>query len=117
MRRDVALSAARLKRRLGKGLSQEDLAEQGLVLSPAEEKLVAGPVNVLCVCAYVKVCVCAWMAVLVTILGTWPSVPIGLSAGWVKGSVKRTSQSKAWSSVPQKNSSWPGKSICVCALT
>jgi len=63
----VALSAARLKRKLGKGLSQEDLAEQGLVLSPAEEKLVAGQVHVLCMCAYVKVCVCAWMAVLVTI--------------------------------------------------
>jgi len=68
LRRDVALSAARLKRRLGRGLSQEDLIEQGLVLSPAEEKLVAGQVTVLCVCADKEVCVCAWMTVLVTIL-------------------------------------------------
>ena len=95
LRRDVAISAIRLKRRRGKGLSQEDLIEQDLVLSPAEEKLVAGQVNVLCVCANMKVCVCAWMAVLVTILtgcaGTWPSVPFGSSAEVVKGSVKRTS--------------------------
>ena len=68
LRRDVALSAAQLKRRRGKVLSQEDLIEQDLVLSPAEEKLVAGQVNVLCVCADMKVCVCAWVADLVTIL-------------------------------------------------
>jgi len=105
---NLALSEARLKRRLGKGLSQEDLTEPGLVLSPVEEQLVAGQVNVLCVCAYVKVCVCAWMAVLGTILtgcaGTLHSVRLGSSAGLVKGSVKRTSQSQAWSSVPQKKS-------------
>ena len=57
LRRDVALNAARLKCRRGKGLSQEDLIEQDLVLSPAEEKLVVGQVNVLCVCADAKVCV------------------------------------------------------------
>ena len=51
LRRDVALNAARLKRRRGKG----HLIEQDLVLSPAEEKLVAGQVNVLCVCANMKV--------------------------------------------------------------
>jgi len=32
LRRDIALSEAWLKRRLGEGLSQEDLTEQGLVL-------------------------------------------------------------------------------------
>ena len=68
LRRDVALSAARLKLRRGKGLSQEDLIEQGLDLSPAEKNLLAGQVTVLCVCADKEVCVCAWMAVLVTFL-------------------------------------------------
>ena len=43
---------------------------------------------------------------------------LGSSARLVKGSVKRTSQSKAWTSVPQKKSSLPGKSLCcVYALT
>ena len=85
LRRDVALSAARLKRRLGKGLSREDLIEQDLVLSPAQEKLVAGQVNVPSVCADMKVCVRAWVGVLVTIMtgcaGARPSVSFGSSAG------------------------------------
>ena len=68
LRRGEALIAARLKRTLGKGLSQEDLIEQDLVLSPAEEKLFAGQVTVLCICADIKVCVCAWVGVLVTIM-------------------------------------------------
>jgi len=112
----LARKEAGLKRRLGKGLSQEDLIEQDMVLSPAEEKLVAGQVNVLCVCADMKVCVCAWEAELVTLLtgcaGARLSVQLGSSARVVKGSVKRTSLNKTWCSVPQKKSSWPGKSMC-----
>ena len=63
-----------------------------------------------------KGCVRAWVGVLVTIMtgcaGTWLSVQLGSGAGLVKGSVKRTSLSKTWSSVPHKKSSWPGKSMC-----
>jgi len=91
---NLAKKEARLKRTLGKGLSQEDLIEQDLDLSPAQEKLVAGQVNVLCVCADMKVCVCAWVAELVTLLtgcaGARLSVQLGSGAGLEKGSVKRT---------------------------
>ena len=64
----LADKEARLKRKLGTGLSQEELTEQDLVLSPAEAKLAARLVNVPCACADMKVRGCAWTAVLVTIL-------------------------------------------------
>ena len=112
----MTINAAQLKRKRGKGLSQEDLIEQDLVLNPAQEKLVAGQVNVLCVCADMKVCVRAWVTEVVTLLtncaGARLSVQLGSGAGLEKGSVKRTSLSKTWSSVPHKIRSWPGKSMC-----
>ena len=86
---NLALSDARLKRKAGKGMSQDALTEQGLDLTPAEEKLVAWQVNVLWVCAHVMVVVCAWMAVLVTILtgcaGTLHSVTLGSNERPAKG--------------------------------
>jgi len=82
---NLALSDTRLKRKAGAGLSQDVLKEYGLEISPAEEKLVARPVNVLSVCAHVIVVVCAWMQVLVTIFpgcaGTLHSVTLGSNEG------------------------------------
>jgi len=86
---NLALSDTRLKRKASKGLSQDALTEQGLDLTPAEEKLVAWQVNVLWVCAHVMVVVCAWMVVLVTILtgcaGTLHSVTLGSNERPAKG--------------------------------
>jgi len=66
--RDITISDIRLKRRAGKGLSQDARKERDMELSPAEEKLVARQVNVMSVGAHVMVVVCAWMQVLVTIV-------------------------------------------------
>ena len=58
LRRSKAISAIRLKRRAGASMSQHARKKAGLVLSPIEEKLLAGQVNVLCVYAHVMTVVC-----------------------------------------------------------
>jgi len=67
----MAISATRLKRRVGALMSQDARKEQGLDLTPAEEKLVARKVNGLCVCAHVMEVVCAWVPVLIGNCAHW----------------------------------------------
>jgi len=58
--KNLAMSDSRLKRKAGKGLSQDAQKEQGLELTPAQEKHVARQVNVPCVCTHVMTVMCAW---------------------------------------------------------
>jgi len=62
---------ARLKRKDGARLSQDDRTAQGLDLTPAEEKLLARQDNVLCVCAHVMAVVCSWVQVLIGNCAHW----------------------------------------------
>jgi len=71
LRRSKAISAIRLKRRAGASMSQDARKKAGLVLSPTEEKLVAGQVNGLCVYAHVMTVVCAWVSVLTGNCAHW----------------------------------------------
>jgi len=63
-----AISDTRFKQKPGAGLSEDALKEPGLELTPAEEKLVARQVTVLCVCAHVMTVVRAWVCVCVCVL-------------------------------------------------
>jgi len=64
---NLAVSDAQHKQKDGAGLSQDARKAQGLELTPKEEQLLAGQVNMLCVCAQMMVIVCAWVQVLLTI--------------------------------------------------
>jgi len=81
LRRDIAVRAAWGKQKDGAGLSQDDRRAQGLELTPEEEKLLAGQVNMLCVYTPVCVIMYAWVQVLMTIFtrcaGILHSVTLG----------------------------------------
>ena len=63
----LAVSDARHKRKDGAVLSQDVRKARGLEFTPEEEKLLAGQVNMLCVCTHMIVIVYAWVHVLMTI--------------------------------------------------
>ena len=67
----MTVSETRRKRRAGKGLSEDARKEQDLQITPAQEKLVARQVNVMCVCAHVMAVVCAWGPVLIGNCAHW----------------------------------------------
>jgi len=71
LRRGKTISTIRLKRRAGASMSLDARKKAGLDLSPAEEKLVAGQANGLCVYAHVMTVVSAWVPVLIGNCSHW----------------------------------------------
>ena len=67
LRRENARRAVRRKHKEGAGLSPDVRKSRGLELTPKEEKLLAGQVNMLCVCTPMMLIVYAWVQVLMTI--------------------------------------------------
>ena len=74
LRRDIAVKAARRKRKEGAGLSLHDRRARGLELTLEEESLFAGQVNMLCVYAQVMIIVYACVKVLIVTCARWMRV-------------------------------------------
>ena len=69
--REITVSETLFKHKAARGLSQDARKEQGLQLTPAQEKLVARQVNVPYVCGHVMAVVCAWVPVLIGNCAHW----------------------------------------------